>query len=501
MSLKSFFAKRMAQRAKNRIEAWSSQPVATQRKVFNRLIESAKNTNFGIDHGFEHIQSVADFQSKVPVRDYEELRTYVEASVNGVPNVLWPGKPLYFAKTSGTTSGAKFIPITKESMPEHINAAKNALFMFIADTGNSRFVDGKMIFLQGSPVLKEVQGINQGRLSGIVAHYVPKYLQQNRLPSWDTNCIEDWETKVNTIVDETIDQDMRLISGIPSWVQMYFEKLVTKGGKPVGTLFPNFELFVFGGVNFAPYRSKFEQLIGRKVHSVELFPASEGFFAFQDRQDRQDLLLLLDSGIFYEFIEASTFFDNNYKRLTLDEVQMNVNYVMIISTNAGLWAYNIGDTISFTCLAPFRIKVTGRIKHFISAFGEHVIAQEVERAMQSAAQQTNAVVNEFSVAPQVSPAQGLPYHEWFIDFDTLPSDMVKFQKILDQDMQDQNSYYKDLIVGQVLQSLKIKAVKKGAFDNYMASQGKLGGQNKLPRLANNRAIAAFLETHDEVLPE
>lgn len=499
MSIKSYFAKLMAQRSRKRIESWSSNPILTQQRVFNKLVESGKRTKFGIDHAFGEISKISDFQANVPVRDYESLRVYIEQVVAGEPDVLWPGKPLYFAKTSGTTSGSKFIPITKESMPEHINAAKSALLMFIADTGQSSFVDGKMIFLQGSPVLKEVNGIKQGRLSGIVAHYIPKYLQKNRLPSWETNCIEDWETKVDTIVKETIDQDMRVISGIPSWVQMYFEKLVEQSGKSIGDLFPNFNLFVFGGVNFAPYKSKFEQLIGRKVPSVELFPASEGFFAFQDRQDREGLLLLLDSGIFYEFVEASAFFDDHYARLTLEEVRMNVNYVMIISTTAGLWAYNLGDTISFTSLLPFRIKVTGRIKHFISAFGEHVIGQEVERAMQVAIEGTNAVVNEFSVAPQVNPSEGLPFHEWFVDFDTEPSDMNQFRTLIDSELQKLNTYYKDLIIGKVLQPLKVSSLKKGSFDLYMGSLGKLGGQNKLPRLANNRDIATFLETHDFVL--
>ncbi len=499
MSIKSFLAKRMAQRTKKRIESWSEKPIETQQKVFERLIEVAKKTKFGMDHNFGEMTNIKDFQSRVPVRDYEAMKGYVDLAVAGHSDILWPGRPLYFAKTSGTTSGAKYIPITKQSMPEHINAAKSALLMYIAHTGQSDFVDGKMIFLQGSPALKEVNGIKQGRLSGIVAHYVPKYLQKNRLPSWETNCIEDWETKVNQIVEETINQDMRVISGIPSWVQMYFEKLAHKSGKKIGDLFPNFKLFVFGGVNYAPYQSKFEQLIGRKTPSIELFPASEGFFAFQDRQDRQGLLLLLDSGIFYEFIEASTFFDSDYKRLTLEEVQMNVNYVMIISTTAGLWAYNLGDTVMFTSLLPFRVKVTGRIKHFISAFGEHVIGQEVERAMQAALAQSDAVVNEFSVAPQVNPGEGLPYHQWFIDFDSEPSDMQAFRHLIDQELQLQNSYYRDLIAGKVLQPLQITAVAKGSFDRYMASKGKLGGQNKLPRLANNRDIATFLETQDPVL--
>ncbi|HAV55182.1 MAG TPA: hypothetical protein DCX41_09695, partial [Aequorivita sp.] len=381
MSLKSVSAKIFSKIVALRIQKWAKNPVETQQKVFEKLISEAKNTAFGKDHDFKNISSFEDFAAKVPIRDYEALKPYVERVVSGEENVLWPGKPLYFAKTSGTTSGAKYIPLTKESMPHHIEAARNAILCYINETGNADFVDGKMIFLQGSPEMQEKNGIKVGRLSGIVAHYVPAYLQKNRLPSWETNCIEDWETKVDAIVEETKNEDMTVISGIPSWVQMYFERLQQNTGKKVGGLFKNFNLFIYGGVNFEPYRAKFENLIGRKVDSIELFPASEGFFAFQESQKEKGMLLLLNSGIFYEFVEASSFFDENPKRLTIGEVEIGVNYVMIISTNSGLWAYNLGDTVQFTSTKPYRVIVSGRIKHFISAFGEHVIGKEVEEAM------------------------------------------------------------------------------------------------------------------------
>ena len=438
------------------------------------------------------ISSHEDFIKRVPVRDYEALKPYVDKVVAGDSNVLWKGKPLYFAKTSGTTSGAKYIPITKESMPSHVEAAKNAILLYIHETGNTQIVDRKMIFLQGSPVLENKNGVQLGRLSGIVAHYVPKYLQKNRLPSWETNCIEDWETKVNKIVQETLNEDMSIIAGIPSWVQMYFEKIIEQKGQKVGEVFKNFNLFIFGGVNYEPYRSKFEALIGRKVNSVELYPASEGFFAFQDRQNAKGMLLQLDSGMFYEFIAADTFFETSSKRLTLKDVKIGVNYVIIISTNAGLWAYNIGDTIQFTCLAPFRVIVSGRIKHFISAFGEHVIAKEVEHALLSALNETDISVSEFTVAPQIEPSNGLPYHEWFIEFETTPSDITAFASKIDAAMQLQNSYYKDLIQGKVLQPLVVTSVSKAGFQNYMKTIGKLGGQNKTPRLSNDRKIADAL---------
>ena len=491
-SLKAFLAKLYAARTYKKINNWSSNPIETQNRVFKSLISEAATTKFGVDHDFIEISSHEDFIKRVPVRDYEALKPYVDKVVAGDSNVLWKGKPLYFAKTSGTTSGAKYIPITKESMPSHVEAAKNAILLYIHETGNTQIVDRKMIFLQGSPVLENKNGVQLGRLSGIVAHYVPKYLQKNRLPSLETNCIEDWETKVNKIVQETLNEDMSIIAGIPSWVQMYFEKIIEQKGQRVGEIFKNFNLFIFGGVNYEPYRSKFEALIGRKVNSIELYPASEGFFAFQDRQNAKGMLLQLDSGMFYEFIAADTFFETSSKRLTLKDVKIGVNYVIIISTNAGLWAYNIGDTIQFTCLAPFRVIVSGRIKHFISAFGEHVIAKEVEHALLSALNETDISVSEFTVAPQIEPSNGLPYHEWFIEFETSPTDITDFASKIDAAMQLQNSYYKDLIQGKVLQPLVVTSVSKAGFQNYMKTIGKLGGQNKTPRLSNDRKIADAL---------
>ena len=493
MSVKSIFAVPIAKRIKKRIYKWAIQPEKTQQKVFKKLITLAKNTSFGKDHNFSSINSYQDFIKHVPVRDYEALKPYVDKIIEGKTDVLWKGKPLYFAKTSGTTSGAKYIPITKASMPYHIKAARNALLMYIAETGSADFVNGKLIFLQGSPIIDTKNEIKTGRLSGIVAHYVPKYLQKNRMPSWETNCIDDWETKVDAIVDETLKEDMTLISGIPSWVQMYFEKLTAKTGKTINEIFPNFNLFVYGGVNYEPYRNKFEKLIGKKVDSIELFPASEGFFAFQDKQDEIGMLLLLNSGIFYEFIPADEFFNEKPTRLTVANVDIGVNYVMIISTNAGLWAYNIGDTVEFTSLKPHRVIVTGRIKHFISAFGEHVIAKEVERALKEAIEENNIMVNEFTVAPQSNPEKGLPYHEWFIEFEKNPNNIVDLAMGIDNSMQRQNSYYFDLIKGKILKPLVVTVVKKGGFQNYMKSVGKLGGQNKVPRLSNDRKIADTLK--------
>ena len=493
MSIKSFFALPFAKIATKKVHNWANKPHETQEKVFKHLLSKGKNTTFGKDHNFATISTYEDFKKEVAVTDYEGLRKYIDRIVAGEADVLWTGKPLYFAKTSGTTSGAKYIPITKDSMPTHIKAAKDALLFYIAEKKDASFVNGKMIFLQGSPVLNDKNGVKLGRLSGIVAHYVPKYLLKNRLPSWETNCIEDWDTKVNAIVKETANEDMSVISGIPSWVQMYFEKLIEKTGKSVSELFPNFNFFIYGGVNFEPYKNKFESLIGKKIDYIELYPASEGFIAYQDSQTAKGMLLQLDSGIFYEFIPANEFFNENPTRISIKEVKIGVNYVLILNTTAGLWGYNIGDTVEFTSTKPYRIKVTGRIKHFISAFGEHVIGKEVEKALNDSILNTKTTISEFTVAPQVNPENGLPYHEWFIEFENEPEDLERFAAKIDASMQAQNIYYFDLIEGKILRPLIIRKIKKGGFHEYMKSIGKFGGQNKIPQLSDTRKIADILE--------
>lgn len=471
-------------------QKWIENPKEFQLKIFKRLIEVGQTTIFGKDHKFETIKSYDDFRNTVPVSDYEDLKPYIDLILKGENDVLWKRKPIYFAKTSGTTSGEKYIPITKDSMPYHVQAARDALLEYIYKTGKSDFVSGKMIFLQGSPELTKKSGIKTGRLSGIVAHFVPKYLQKNRMPSWETNCIEDWETKVDKIVDETLNQNMSLISGIPPWLVMYYERLIQKSGKKnIKEIFPNLELMVTGGVNYNPYRQKMKELIGADLDVIQTYPASEGFFGYQDSVESEDLLLLVNHGIFYEFIEVDSFFDQKPVRLWLDEVELNKDYVLILNTCAGLWAYNIGDTIRFTSLKPYRIIVSGRIKHFTSAFGEHVIAHEVERALEICLAGCSAQVSEFTIAPQVNPDKGLPYHEWLIEFASEPKDLEDFSKKLDENLRKLNTYYNDLIKGSILRPLIITRIKTNGFNEYMKSQGKLGGQNKVPRLSNDRKIA------------
>ncbi len=494
MGIKSFLSRPYARHIRKKVQGWSLRAEECQQQQLQHLLEGAGHTRFGKDHGFSDIRSYEEFRRQVPLRDYEGLKPYIDRVIQGESDVLWKGLPLYLCKTSGTTSGTKYIPLTRESMPNHIDSAKYALLSYIAETGNSKFVDGKMIFLQGSPELQKKNGIPIGRLSGIVAHHVPAYLQRNRLPSYTTNCIEDWETKVNAIADETLKADMRLISGIPSWVQMYFETLLHKTGKStISEVFPNFSLFVYGGVNYEPYRARFEKLIGRRVDSIETYPASEGFIAFQDSQEDPGLLLTVNSGIFYEFVPAEEFFNENPTRLSLGEIELGKNYAIILNTNAGMWGYQIGDTVKFISKDPYRLIVTGRIKHYTSAFGEHVIAEEVEWAMQQAVVRHGGEIIEFTLAPQVAPGEGLPYHEWFIEFAALPADLSAFSAELEAALCAKNIYYNDLIKGNVLQGLKVRQVKKSGFQEYMKSQGKLGGQNKVPRLSNDRKIAEGLQ--------
>jgi phenylacetate-coenzyme A ligase PaaK-like adenylate-forming protein len=497
MNVKTLLARPFARHIHNKITKGMETAVEDQQKIFKNLIKSAKHTLFGKDHGFDSIQSYEDFKKLVPIRDYEEIKPYIEKIKEGKQHVLWKGKPIYLAKTSGTTSGVKYIPITNESIPNHINSARDALLCYMAQSGNAEFANGKLIFLSGSPELDRVGGIPTGRLSGIVNHHVPKYLRSNQLPSYETNCIEDWETKLDAIIGETIDQNMTLISGIPPWMQMYFDRLIERSGKKVGELFPNFSVMVQGGVNFEPYKAKLYESIGRNIDCIELYPASEGFFAFQDNYKEPGLLLNTDSGIFFEFVPAGEIFNENPSRLSLSEVKEGENYALIVSSNAGMWAYNIGDTVKFISTKPYRLVVSGRTKHYISAFGEHVIGEEVEYSLMKAAAEEGLKIIEFTVAPMVEQGKGKSYHEWFVEFENTPNNLQAFIEKVDNNLRAKNVYYDDLIAGNILQKLKINTVKRNGFIDYMKSIGKLGGQNKLPRLSNDRKIAEAMQSYVE----
>lgn len=496
MKFKSFLAKPFASYIYRSTRKELSSALEDQENILKSLLKTGSKTVFGREHHLETVKTYDEFKSAVPVRDYEQFKTYIDQIKQGKHNVLWPGQPIYFAKTSGTTSGIKYIPISKDSISNHINSARNALLCYMAETGNSSFANGKMIFLSGSPELERIANIPTGRLSGIVNHHIPHYLRTNQLPSYETNCIEEWETKLDKIVEETINQDMNLISGIPPWMQMYFDRLNTVSGKPIKDLFPNFSVLVHGGVNFEPYKDRLFDSIGKPVDTIETYPASEGFFAFQDSRKEEGLMLNTNSGIFFEFIPADEIFNENPTRISLKDVKTGINYALIINNNAGLWGYNIGDTVRFVSRDPYRIVVTGRIKHFISAFGEHVIGEEVEYSLMKAAKEEGIQINEFTVAPFIKgQGDGKSFHEWFVEFENRPADMRAFASKVDSNLRAKNIYYDDLIAGNILQPLQIHPVKKNGFIDYMKSIGKLGGQNKVPRLSNDRSFAEPLEKY------
>ena len=502
MGLKSLFLRPWANQVSKQIVQWSTNALKEQENIFTQIIRRGCDTQFGIDHDFANIKSYEDFKRRVPVQDYEGLKTYFDRVVAGESNVLWPGRPRYFAKTSGTTSGVKYIPITSDSLPNHFGSAKNALFNYFGQTGKGKWLDGKIIFLSGSPSLDDTNGVPTGRLSGISNHLVPDWVKRSQMPSYETNCIDAWEEKLDKIVEETLHQKMTLISGIPPWVQMYYERLLEASGKStIKEIFPDFSMFVYGGVNYEPYRAKLEELVGGQVDSVEIYPASEGFLAFQDIPGERGMFLNVASGLFFEFIPVNELGNEHPTRLRLHDVQCGVNYLLILNTNAGLWGYNIGDTVEFVSTNPYRIIVTGRVKHYISAFGEHVIGKEVDEAMQLTCKALDTRVVEFTVAPQVTPSEGgLPYHEWWVEFDEIPADLDRFAQFLDREMVKQNIYYDDLIQGSVLKPLVIRVLKRDSFRAYMKAQGKLGGQNKVPRLSNDRKIVSALEDMKVTLP-
>jgi hypothetical protein len=489
MKIKSFLAKPFATYIYAKVRKGMATALQDQDNILKELLKVGRTTEFGKEHGFDKVETYADFRAAVPIRDYEQFKPYIDKIKEGKHNILWKGKPLYLAKTSGTTSGTKYIPISKDSIGHHFNTSRNAVLCYVAETGNTRFFDGKLIFLSGSPELERVGGIPTGRLSGIANHHIPKYYRANQLPSYETNCIEDWETKLDKIVEETINENMTLISGIPPWVQMYFDRLTQKSGKKIKDLFPEFSVLVHGGVNFEPYKARLFETIGKKVDDIETFPASEGFIAFQDTQTEEGLLLNTDSGMFFEFVPAGEIFNEKPTRISLHDVKAGENYALIVNSNAGLWGYNIGDTVKFVSTNPYRIVVTGRTKHFISAFGEHVIGEEVEQSLLKAAEEDAVHITEFTVAPMIQQGDGKSYHEWFIEFEQAPANIPAFSLKLDNHLRQKNIYYDDLVRGNILQPLKINVVRKNGFIDYMKSIGKLGGQNKVPRLSNDRRIA------------
>ena len=495
MGLKSKVVQILAPRIARQVYAAHSRAGEGQRKMLERLVHQSQHVSYLKDLEISISDNAQSISEKLPIVDYEDIRSYVDRVRQGEKDVLWKGLPKYWAKTSGTTSGAKYIPLTRESMPDHIRAARNALFCLIADGLSPDFFDGDMIFLQGSPALTYENNIAVGRLSGIVYHHVPSWLQKNRQPSFKVNCIEDWEAKVEQIAADTSTLDMRLISGIPPWCINYFEKLLHHSSKEnLLELFPNLSVFAYGGVQYAPYKASVDRLIGAEIQGMETYPASEGFIAFQDKTKHEGLLLNLESNIVFQFVALNDWGKSSAKKLFIDEVELGVNYAVVLTSNAGLWSYSLGDTIRFVSKAPYRLEVTGRVKHYISAFGEHVIGEEVERAMQAAKKDLSLSVREFTVAPEVNPSEGKPYHEWFIEFEEDPSnaELERLSNYLDKHLRQQNTYYNDLRSGEMLACAKIRRIVPQGFEKAMRASGQWGGQSKVKRLANDRDWVNFL---------
>ena len=478
-------------RVHNQIEFMAAHPHKFQQSIFHKNVKRGKATVFGNEHNFGDIQTYEDYQREVSLNTYEDLRPYMNRVLEGEKNILWPGKPKYVVGTSGTTGGIKYVPLSKDSLPYHYNSARNAVFNYALKYGLMKIFNGKLLFLSGSPELSKTGTITSGRLSGIVNHQIPRWLKINQIPSWDTNIISDWEEKVYKIAQESIKENMTMVSGIPPWVLMYYESLLEQSGaSTISEIFPNYDLFVYGGVNFEPYRKKFENLVGKQIDSIETYPSSEGFVAFQDIKGEAGMLLNVNGGIFFEFVEAHRIHESNPERIQLRDVKVGQDYAIIMNNNAGLWASILGDVVEFTSINPYRLIVKGRIEHFISAFGEHIIASEVESAMSTALSGTGIQISEFTVAPQVNPSEGgLPYHEWIIETENSALELSNFGRILDQCMQTNNFHYKDLIGGKVITRLKLSPVPRGTFNLYMKNKGKLGGQNKIPHLSNDRKIA------------
>lgn len=489
MGIKSTIIKPIAKRINSKIEKDQRHAIEHQDRIRNSNCKFASKTSFGKDYNLSAIKSYEEFRTQIPILNYEKIKNYMDRVLLGEKDVLWPGRPSYIVGTAGTTSGIKYIPLSKQSIPYHFGTARNATMSFAYKNNVVDIFDGNLLFLSGSPKLDKIGGIPTGRLSGIVNHQVPQWMRRNQVPSYDTNIISDWEEKVTSIIKEVHQKDLRMISGIPPWVSMFMEQLIDYTGKDsVMNVFQNLRLFIYGGMNYEPYRHKMERLIGKSLLSLETYPATEGFIAFQTHKEDNSLLLNTNAGIFFEFVPVDKLNDPESNRISLADVKTNTQYAIMLSNNAGLFCSMIGDIVEFTSTNPYRLLVKGRTKHFISAFGEHVIGQEVEKAFSSALRKHQLPIDEFTVAPLINPIDGgLPYHEWHIEIDP-KIDLTEFAKTLDNEMQKVNFHYKELVNGKVIRPLQIVKLAPGTFANYQKSLGKLGGQNKVARLSNNRKI-------------
>lgn len=484
-----FIKKRITQ-----IELFKAHPDEVQRELFQELIHKAKNTEFGLKYGFGDIRSFQDFQNNVPLQDYDDLKPYVDRMMKNEQNLLWPSEIKWFAKSSGTTSEkSKFIPVSAESIEDcHFKGGKDLLSIYYNQFPNTKLYKGKNLTVGGSAEIIDLGNDSYyGDLSAIILKNLPWWAEFRRTPSKKIALMSEWEEKIEKMALNTKNEDVSSLTGVPSWTLVLLNKILSiTGASDIKELWPNLEMFMHGGVSFKPYRSQFEQIISGDMNYIETYNASEGFFGIQDQYTSDALLLMLDYGIFYEFIPMSEYDGVNSKKvLTLEEVEPNVNYAVVISTNGGLWRYIIGDTIQFTEILPFRFEISGRTKHYINTFGEELIVDNAEKAIAEACKKTNAKVKDFTAAPIYMENKGNGGHEWLIEFRTLPSSESEFVKILDAELQNVNTDYAAKRVGDLtLAPPLVHFIEIGVFEKWLKEQKKLGGQHKVPRLMNNRSV-------------
>ncbi len=475
------------------IEQWVANPVAAQREVLQELVTSAQYTEIGRQYGFSRLFTVRDFKRTVPVHEYEDLKPYIDRMLQGEENLLWNTPVKWFAKSSGTTNDkSKFIPVSEESLEEnHYQGAKDVLTLYYGFNPDSELLSGKGLVIGGShQVSQATDEISYGDLSAVLLQNSPFWGHWLRTPDLSIALMDEWEHKIEQLALNTIPENVTSISGVPTWTLVLMKRILEMTGKScISEVWPNLELYMHGGVSFVPYREQFRQLISKDIQYLEMYNASEGFFAAQDSPDADGMLLFTRHGIFYEFMPIEEYGKKFPNTIGLNKVELGKQYAPVISTTGGLWRYIIGDTIQFSSLAPYRIKVSGRLKHFINAFGEEVIVDNTDKAITTACEKTGAAVNDYTAAPIYFSQHGNGAHEWLVEFEKEPDDLAFFAYELDSALKNLNSDYeakrqKDI----ALRMPVVRAVKKGLFNEWLRSRGKLGGQHKVPRLSNDRTI-------------
>lgn len=474
-----------------RIDAWKSHPVDSQREVLQDLVTSAQYTEFGRKYNFSRLFNIKDFKQAVPIHEYEDLKPYIQRIMDGEQNILWNTPVSWFAKSSGTTSDkSKFIPVSEESLQDcHYQAAKDVLTFYYNFNPDSDLLTGKGLVIGGSHNIHQVnEEVQYGDLSAVLLQNSPFWGHWIRTPELSIALMDEWENKIEMLAKTTTKENVTSISGVPTWTLVLFKRILEITGKScIAEIWPSLELYIHGGVSFTPYREQFQKLIGKKIHYLEMYNASEGFFAAQDNPSEEGMLLFVDHGVFMEFMPIEEYGKEHPETIGLQEVELGKNYALIISTNGGLWRYLLGDTVQFTSLYPFKVKVSGRLKHYINAFGEEVIVDNSDKAIAIASEKTNTIVNDYTAAPVYFGDNNNGAHEWLIEFEKDPADINIFMKELDQALQQVNSdyeakRYKDIALAKPIGHI----LKKGVFTNWLKSKGKLGGQHKVPRLSNER---------------